>query len=76
MPLKYYFFTKYKFYTYPPIFYKISTLSLIKDKKMKEDKRNINIYIKIMYIKALLFSYTLSSTVAFPMFRKSIGKLL
>jgi lantibiotic modifying enzyme len=50
----YYLFTKFKAHTYPSFFYKILTQSLIKylknkNKKMKENKRKKNIYIKIIY---------------------------
>jgi hypothetical protein len=44
--LKYYFFTKYKFYTYSYFFHKIPTQSLIKNKKIKDEREKRNIYIR------------------------------
>ena len=63
--LKYYSFTKYKFPkypTYPDFFHKISTQSPIENKKKKEKRIKINVYIKIMYKK--LVSYALKNTAA------------
>jgi hypothetical protein len=71
--LKYYFFIKYKFHTYLLIFYKIPAQFPIKDKKMKDKRRKKNINIKIMYRETLLFSYTLGSTISFPMFREAVA---
>jgi hypothetical protein len=60
--LKYYFFTKYKFPTYPHFFQKIPTQSLIKDKKTRDETRKRNFYIKIIYREPLLVPYTLVNT--------------
>jgi hypothetical protein len=39
------------------------TQSLIKDKKMREERRKKNVYIKIMYRESLLVLYALENTV-------------
>jgi hypothetical protein len=44
-------------------FHKISTQSSIKNKKMKDERGKINVYIKIMYGEPLLVPYTLENTV-------------
>jgi hypothetical protein len=42
----------------------------------KEEREKINIYIKIMYSKSFLISYTMRSTIAFLIFREAIEKLM
>jgi hypothetical protein len=54
MSLKYYFFAKYKFPTYPHFFYK--------NKKMKDERKKRVIYIKIINKEPLLVPYTLGNT--------------
>jgi hypothetical protein len=58
------FFAKYKFLTYPHFFHKISTQSLIKDKKIKDERGKRIIYIKIIHRKLLLVPYILGNTIA------------
>jgi uncharacterized membrane protein YsdA (DUF1294 family) len=48
----------------------------MKDEKMKAERGKRNIYIKIMYMKALLVPYTLGSIIAYQMFREATRKLL
>jgi hypothetical protein len=44
---------------------------------MKDERGKRNIYIKIMYRKALLVPYILGSTIEFPMFREAaVGDFL
>jgi hypothetical protein len=57
------FFAKYKFPVYSYYFHKISIQSSIKDKKMKDKKGKIIVYIKIIYKKPLLVPYTLKNIV-------------
>jgi hypothetical protein len=40
------------------------TQSPIKDKTMKDERKKINVYIKIMYREPLLVPYTLKITIA------------
>jgi hypothetical protein len=63
MSLKYYFFAKYKFPTYPHFFHKISTQSSNRDIQMKVERRKRIVYIKIIYREPKVVPYTLGNTV-------------
>jgi hypothetical protein len=68
-PLKYYFFTKYKFSTYPYLFLKNSNIF---PNKRKRDEREI-FFIKIMKWETKVLPNKLGSIVDYPIFGKGIG---